>query len=735
MKKPNVKAVIAKLNVAAVRDLKYKRWGVKKRPRPEPVQPLIVIAAALSSTQVTWLRQLARVKRLRVFAFVQTSCVAPFAVLISANLPTIDEAVAVVRTMVHTRNLRLIPVLRVEAGATVAALGHIVMQRLAALPIVPATCFPSLAEAKATAAVDDSPRLALLLCGEPNASSDGARSDTKQIRLLPGAAIDTGPRVSIVMTSYNDAAFIAQALASLCAQTYRNLEIIVVDDASSDASPDIVRAMASNDARIRLITLPHNQGLFAARNIGMAAATGEFVTFQDADDVSRIDRIARCVAAIGTHDYLYGLFVRTLPDGTLTPLNAPSIYQEGIITLFFKRALLDGVVGYFDPLRVVSDSEYIERFRALRLHACYLPEVLYFARLREGSLTTTRGPLAIYTVDGQITKSAPQAAYVKEYRRVHRRRGALRWDADPTDRLFAAGPTCLGGNQQRWFNATFPTVDAQTHPLVLAHAADTLVRRDVYGSKSLRTMLASIDAKAVTAPRVGVVIASNRVQWAHAAIANIARQTYANLSVVVVDNSQASALSEWRNAIAQRHVKGQVLRLPPPHALGACLNAGIEQVVEDVDILMKFDDDDYYAPAYVHEQVAALTQAGGIVGKFPLFYYSHAQGQLFVRPGSRPSLAASTHVAGGTLTFATDLWRKLPFDNSLTLGEDRNLIARARAQGHAVTTTSLFNHCNIRHPSQTHTWNIAEAELFAEATAVCACPWPDVPALVGMWTP
>lgn len=734
MKKPNVKAAMAKLNVAALRDLKYKRWGVKKRPLPEPVQPLIVIAATLSPTQITWLRQLERVKRMRVFAFVQTPCVAPFTILISATLPVLDEAVAVVRTMVHTRTLRLIPVLRLDTGSNATALSRVVMQRLAALPKVPATCFPSLAEANVTPTVADTKRVALLLCGESPAEASATADAVQSFRLLPGLPIEVGPRVSIVMTSYNDAAFITQALASLCAQTYRNVEIIVVDDASSDSSPEIVRAFARNDARVRLLVLPQNQGLFAARNIGMAAATGQFVTFQDADDISRIDRIARCVAAIGNHDYLYGLFVRTLPDGTLTPLNAPSIYQEGIITLFFKRALLDGVVGYFDPLRVVSDSEYIERFRALRLRACYLPEVLYFARLREGSLTTTRGPLAIYTVDGQITKSAPQVAYVKEFRRVHRRRGALRWDADPTDRLFAAGPTCLGGNQQRWFNATFPTLDAQTHPLVVAHAADTLVRRDVYGGKSLRAMLASVDAKAATAPRVGVVIASNRVQWVQAAIANIARQTYQNLSVIVVDNSHESALTEWRNAITQRKVNGQVLRLPPPHALGACLNAGIEQMVDYVDILMKFDDDDYYAPAYVHEQVAALTQAGGIVGKFPLFYYSHAQSQLFVRPGSRPSLAASTHVAGGTLTFACDLWRKLPFDNSLTLGEDRNLIARARAQGHAVTTTSLFNHCNIRHPSQTHTWNIAEAELFAEATSVRTCAWDDVPALVGMWT-
>lgn len=727
MKKPTIKALAAKVNVAALRDLQHKRWGVKKRPTPAPVQPLIVLATTLSPTQITWLRQLERVKRMRVFAFLQTPVPTPFTALLAAKLPTVEDAIAVVRTMVHTRDLRFIPVLRLDAGAT--GLARLRMHPLASLPVVPLVDFPSLAEPRTEQPAPGTPHVSLALCGEP------ALGPTS-LQLLPTASPGSvdGPRVSIVMTSYNDEGFIAQALASLTTQTYRNLEIIVVDDASRDGTVAIVRAAAAADPRISVIALEQNQGLFTARNIGMAATSGAFVTFQDADDISRIDRIERCVNTIGNNDYLYGLFVRTLPNGTLTPLNAPSIYQEGIITLFFKRSLLDGVVGYFDPLRVVSDSEYIERFRALRLRAYYLPEVLYFARLRENSLTTTRGPLAIYTVDGKITKSAPQVAYVKEYRRVHRRRGALRWDADPTDRLFAAGPSCLGGNQQRWFNATFPTLNAQTHELVLAHAADTLVRRDAYGGKSLRTLLANLDPVAVVAPRVAVVIASNRAQWVTAAIANIARQNYHNLQVVVVDNSVESNEAAWRAAIAAHNVQGQVLRMPPPHALGACLNAGLEAVVATADVLMKFDDDDYYSPSYVHEQVAVLNATGGIVGKFPLFYYSFAQGVLYARPGSRSSMQASTHVAGGTLTFATELWRKIPFDNTLTLGEDRNIVARARAQKYPVTTTSLFNHCNIRHPQQTHTWNIAERELFAEATAVATCDWAAVPALVDMVT-
>lgn len=723
MKPLKLRALATKLDVAALRELKHRRWGIKKRPVPAPVQPVIVLAATLSATQVRLLRQLERIKRMRVFAFVQEAEALPFTALISATPPTEAEAVAVVRTMVHTQKLRFLPVLRLDAAS--AGLGALHLVPLGALPVVPATEFPSLAEPGA--ARDAAPRVPLALCGE--ALAPGL---ARQQRLLPSTPVTTGPRVSIVMTSYNDEGFIAQALASLTAQTYRELEIIVVDDASRDGTVALVRAAAARDARIQLIPLAQNQGLFSARNLGMAAARGEYVTFQDADDISRIDRIERCVEAIAQHDYVYSLFVRTLPDGTLTPLNAPSIYQEGIITLFFRRSLLDGAVGYFDPLRVVSDSEYIERFRALRLRASYLPEVLYFARLRENSLTTTRGPLAIYTVDGKITKSAPQAAYVKEYRRVHRRRGPLRWEADPTDRLFAAGPSCLGGNQQRWFEATFPTLTTQTHELVLAHAADTLVRREVYGGRSMRALLAALDPAAAGAPRVAVVISSNRSRWVSAAIENIARQTYRNLQVVVVDNSLESTEAAWRAAIAARGVAGRVVRLPPPHALGACLNAGLEAVVDSADILMKFDDDDYYGPAYVHEQVAALAATGGIVGKFPLFYYSFAQGILYARPGTRASMLPSTHVAGGTLTFSTNLWREIPFDNTLTLGEDRDLVARARARGFPVTTTSLFNHCNLRHPQQTHTWNIAERELFAEAAAVATCAWDDVPALVDM---
>ncbi|MBP9205335.1 MAG: glycosyltransferase [Kofleriaceae bacterium] len=705
---------------AVVGRLARRRWRVKKRPRVPAVHPIVVIAPSLTSAQVTWLRQLERLRRVRVVVFLlePAAAIPGLTVLTAAALPTPSQAVDVVRTLTHVAATATVPVLTPAAGT-----GRL---RLLRPPVAaaasPAVWVPSLQQAGAVAPAAS---LGLALAGE-------ARSTAAAVHLVGAPGSVTGPRVSVVMTTYNDGAFAAQALASLSAQTYAELEIIVVDDGSTDDSVEVVRACAAADRRIRVLALPRNVGLFPARNLGMAAATGEFVTFQDADDVSRVDRIERCVAAMAGHDYVYGLFVRTLPDGTLTTLGAPTVYQEGIITLMVRRDLLTGPVGYFDPLRFTSDSEYIERLRALRQRGRYLPEVLYLARLRDNSLTTAQGPLALYTTSGQTTKSLAHATYVKAYRQAHRQRGELRWDADAVDRAYPAPPACLGGDQEAWFRAAFPHLDHAVHPLVQAHAADTLVRRRDLGGASLRRLLA--ERGGADLPRVGVVIASNRSQWIAASVANVARQRYPGLRLVIVDNSVESNEARWRSALTDQGVAARVLRVPPPGALGACLNAGLEELAADVDVMMKFDDDDFYAPDYVLEQALVHAQCGGLVGKFPLFYYSTQRGALYVRPGRRASLGRSPHVAGGTLTFATALWRRLGFDPTLSLGEDRDLILRARARGYPVTSSSLFNHCNIRHAAAQHTWAVAETELLGPdaAVEVGVLPWSDVPPLVTM---
>jgi teichuronic acid biosynthesis glycosyltransferase TuaG len=98
--------------------------------------------------------------------------------------------------------------------------------------------------------------------------------------------MNTQGLVSVVIPCYNAAAFIAATIESVLAQTYRDVEVIVVDDKSTDTSPEIVREYANRDPRVRLIVMKKNAGAPAApRNRGVADARGEWVAFLDADDL------------------------------------------------------------------------------------------------------------------------------------------------------------------------------------------------------------------------------------------------------------------------------------------------------------------------------------------------------------------------------------------------------------------------------------------------------------------
>ncbi len=101
---------------------------------------------------------------------------------------------------------------------------------------------------------------------------------------LPSAEADTLPLVSVIIPAYNAENFIAKTLASVVAQTYRRLEILVVDDGSSDRTQSIVQTMAQQDPRIKLFKQA-NAGVAAARNAGIDKAKGEYIAPIDADDL------------------------------------------------------------------------------------------------------------------------------------------------------------------------------------------------------------------------------------------------------------------------------------------------------------------------------------------------------------------------------------------------------------------------------------------------------------------
>ena len=115
--------------------------------------------------------------------------------------------------------------------------------------------------------------------------------------------------VSIVVPVYNAANYIENTIKMVCAQTYKDWELILVDDASSDNSVQVIEdVINSQKKRIRLIKKDVNAGAAAARNTGIDASSGRFIAFLDADDVWKEDKLEKQVefmektgAAFGFH--------------------------------------------------------------------------------------------------------------------------------------------------------------------------------------------------------------------------------------------------------------------------------------------------------------------------------------------------------------------------------------------------------------------------------------------------
>ena len=137
--------------------------------------------------------------------------------------------------------------------------------------------------------------------------------------------MSNGPRVSVVVPAYNADAFVERALDSVLVQTMPELEIIVVDDASVDATFEVVRRVAARDQRVRLLRNDRNAGVSASRNWAMAEARGEWIAVLDADDAWLPGRLEALLVHEDEADVISDdlLIVR----GSLMRLTEPGIWS------------------------------------------------------------------------------------------------------------------------------------------------------------------------------------------------------------------------------------------------------------------------------------------------------------------------------------------------------------------------------------------------------------------------
>ena len=232
-------------------------------------------------------------------------------------------------------------------------------------------------------------------------------------------AVVDGPLVSILVTAFRSAERIGYALDSLLQQTYRNIEIVVMDDAGDDDTGDIVKAIIQTDARVRYVKLSANVGTFAAKNMGIRLAKGEFITCHDSDDWAHPRKIELQIQPLLLDlnlVYTTSQWVRVQDDGIYyaRPVH-PLIRLNPASPLFRKKMVLEKMGGW-DWVRTGADSEFSERLKLVfgAKASVQIKKPLTFGAHRADSLMTA--PETGYDVNGI---SQARLAYWEAWRAWH----------------------------------------------------------------------------------------------------------------------------------------------------------------------------------------------------------------------------------------------------------------------------------------------------------------------------
>ncbi len=223
--------------------------------------------------------------------------------------------------------------------------------------------------------------------------------------------------ISVVIPTRNRSTLLGRAISSARAQTLKDVEIIVVDDNSTDDTPSVIRAAVTHDRRVRGLRNERPHGAAFSRNRGIAVAKGECIAFLDDDCVwapDKLDRQARLLSAdVGV---VYCRHAIRTPQGSWIVEGEASAARDplgallhtnyvGTCTLLVERALLQSVGGFDERLRRLQDWELLLRL-ARHTGFAFVPRTLVTGDLVPGGISSTPDvlPAAARTI---IARHAP----------------------------------------------------------------------------------------------------------------------------------------------------------------------------------------------------------------------------------------------------------------------------------------------------------------------------------------
>lgn len=267
----------------------------------------------------------------------------------------------------------------------------------------------------------------------------------------PLPAVTGGPLVSVIMPAWNAAGTVSAAARSILGQTWRNLELLIVDDASDDGTWAALQALAASDARVKIRRNRVNVGPYVSKNLMLDAVRGDWITGHDADDWAHPQRIEHHLNAIlpcaSPPRVSMPYMLRIDEQGLIERFSRVSDYcLDGVARLAaiagtFEAGFLREELGCWDNVRFGADSEMISRARVLIGDEFRkLPQISMICLNLQGSLTND----SVTGVHPETGLSQPRRDYIAGYRGWHRSmeaqqdRSAARLSFPPQARPFEA---------------------------------------------------------------------------------------------------------------------------------------------------------------------------------------------------------------------------------------------------------------------------------------------------------
>lgn len=174
-----------------------------------------------------------------------------------------------------------------------------------------------------------------------------------------------GPKVSVILPAYNFESGIQIAIDSILSQTWGNIELLIIDDCSTDHTVQVIKEYMKKDDRVKLFHTPTNSGPYVARNIALKEATGEYITVNDADDWSHAEKIETQATHLMENNSVIANtsgHARLTEELKLYRRGTPGIYIfPNMSSLMFRRQRVIEKLGSWDSVRFAADGEFKRR--------------------------------------------------------------------------------------------------------------------------------------------------------------------------------------------------------------------------------------------------------------------------------------------------------------------------------------------------------------------------------------